>query len=64
MAPVSERKLTLYLPADMQMKLITTAQKNKLTNMKKGLKGEYKLSDSMGSLVREAVVEYMAKKKK
>jgi membrane-associated HD superfamily phosphohydrolase len=61
MAHISERKVTIYLPAKVQRKLIAQAQRNKLKNLRKGMKREYKLPETMGAIVREALEEYFQK---
>jgi hypothetical protein len=61
MAQILERKVTIYLPAKMQKKLVVLAQKNKLKNLRKGVKREDKLPETMGAIVREALQEYFEK---
>ncbi|MBE0479251.1 hypothetical protein IBX65_09105 [Candidatus Aerophobetes bacterium] len=61
---ISERKVTIYLPADMQKRLISLAQKNKLKNLRKGIKREEKLPETMGAIVRDALQDYFKKLEK
>ncbi|NQS90324.1 hypothetical protein HQ584_11105 [Patescibacteria group bacterium] len=63
MVNISERKVTIYLPAGMQKKLVTLAQKNKLKNLRRGIRREEKLPETMGAIVREALKEYFEEKK-
>jgi len=58
MAHISERKVTIYLPAKMQRKLVTLAQRNKLKNLRKGVQREDKLPETMGAIMREALEKY------
>jgi len=58
-----ERKVTIYLPANMQKKLISLAQKNKLKNLRKGVRREEKLPETMGAIVREALQTYFEERK-
>jgi hypothetical protein len=58
MAHISERKVTIYLPAKMQKKLVALAQRNKLKNLRKGVKREDKLPETMGAIMREALEKY------
>jgi len=47
----------------MQKKLISLAQKNKLKNLRKGVKREEKLPETMGAIVREALQTYFEERK-
>jgi hypothetical protein len=58
MVHISEKKVTIYLPAKTQRKLVTLAQRNKLKNLRRGMKREDKLPETMGAIVREALEEY------
>ena len=60
---ISERKVTIYLPANMQKKLISLAQKNKLKNLRKGVRTEEKLPETMGAIAREALRTYFEERK-
>ncbi len=61
MTHISERKVTIYLPAKVQKKLVALSQRNKLKNLRKGVKREDKLPETMGAIVREALQEYFKK---
>ncbi|MEA1965101.1 MAG: hypothetical protein U9O41_08300 [Candidatus Aerophobetes bacterium] len=63
MVHLSERKVTIYLPAGMQKRLVSLAQKNKLKNLRKGVRREAKLPETMGAITREALEEYFNKNK-
>jgi len=63
MTNISERKVTIYLPAGMQKKLVTLAQKNKLKNLRRGIRREEKLPETMGAIVREALKECFEEKR-
>lgn len=63
MRHISERKLTIYLPAKMQMRLVTLAQRNKLKNLTRGIKGKQKLPETMGAIVRGVLEEHFEKKR-
>jgi len=58
MGHISEKKVTIYLPANMQRKLIALAQKNKLKNLRKGVRKEDKLPETMGAILRKALEDY------
>ena len=62
MGKISERKITMYLTAEVQETLLNMAHENKLKNLRKGATGEDKLPASMGSIIREALGEYLVKK--
>ncbi len=62
MVHISERKVTIYLPAKVQKKLVALAQRNKLKNLRKGVRREEKLPETMGAIVRDALEEYFRKK--
>jgi len=47
----------------MQKKLISLAQKNKLKNLRKGVRREEKLPETMGAIVREALQAYFEEMK-
>jgi hypothetical protein len=61
MVHISARKVTIYLPAKVQKKLIALAQRNKLKNLRKGVQREDKLPETMGAIMREALQEYFKK---
>lgn len=61
MVHISERKVTIYLPAKVQKKLIALAQRNKLKNLRRGVRKEDRLPETMGAIVREALEEYFKK---
>jgi len=42
----------------MQKRLISLAQKNKLKNLRKGVRREEKLPETMGAIVRQALQTY------
>ncbi len=58
MVHISDRKVTIYLPAKMQKKLLTLAQRNKLKNLRRGVQREDKLPETMGAIMREALEKY------
>ncbi len=62
MTNISDRKVTIYLSAKMQKRLISLAQRNKLKNLRIGVKREEKLPETMGAIVREALEEYFERK--
>lgn len=62
MINISDRKVTIYLSAKMQRRLISLAQRNKLKNLRIGVKREEKLPETMGAIVREALEEYFERK--
>ncbi len=62
MVHISERKVTIYLPAKVQKKLIALAQRNKLKNLRKGVQREDKLPETMGAIMREALEKYFQEK--
>ena len=62
MTNISDRKVTIYLSAKMQKRLIYLAQRNKLKNLRIGVKREEKLPETMGAIVREALEEYFERK--
>ncbi len=64
MVHISERKVTIYLPARVQKKLVALAQRNKLKNLRKGVRREDKLPETMGAIVRESLEEYFEKTRK
>ena len=64
MGKISERKLTMYLTAEVQETLLNMAHENKMRNLKKGATRDDKIPDSMGSIIREALGEYLVKKGK
>jgi len=64
MGKISERKITMYLTAETQETLLGMAYENKLKNLREGATSKYKLPDSMGSIIREALAEYLVKKGK
>jgi len=47
----------------MQKRLISLAQKNKLKNLRKGVRREEKLPETMGAIVREALRTYFEERK-
>jgi len=55
---ISERKVTIYLPARLQQKLLALAQRNKLTNLEYRVRREEKLPETMGAIVRNALEAY------
>jgi|GEM_PF-3002717 len=59
---ISERKVTIYLPMSMQKRLITLAQRNKLKNLRREVRREDKLPETMGAILREALEDYFKKK--
>ena len=62
MTNISDRKVTIYLSAKMQKRLIYLAQRNKLKNLRIGVKREEKLPETMGAIVRGALEEYFERK--
>jgi len=62
MTNISDRKVTIYLSAKMQKRLISLAQRNKLKNLRIGVKREEKLPETMGAILREALEEYFERK--
>ena len=62
MINISGRKITFYLTGKMQRRLISLAQRNKLKNLRIGVKREEKLPETMGAIVREALEEYFQRK--
>lgn len=62
MTNISDRKVTVYLSAKMQKRLIYLAQRNKLKNLRIGVKREEKLPETMGAIAREALGEYFERK--
>ncbi len=59
---ISERKVTIYLPANMQKRLVSLAQRNKLKNLRRGVRREDKLPETMGAILREALEDYFKRK--
>jgi len=45
------------------MRLVTLAQRNKLKNLTRGVKGKQKLPETMGAIVRGALEEHFEKKR-